>query len=47
MLARREIRVFLEEWLKRIPDFSLKPGDPPLMKFQGLTSMKRLALVWG
>lgn len=28
-LARTEIRIFLEEWLKRIPVFSIKPGTPP------------------
>ncbi len=27
VLAQREIRVFLEEWLKRIPDFEVKPGE--------------------
>jgi cytochrome P450 len=26
-LAQREIRVFLEEWLKRIPDFQVKLGE--------------------
>jgi cytochrome P450 len=27
VLAQREIRVFLEEWLKRIPDFQVKAGE--------------------
>jgi cytochrome P450 len=26
MLARTELKIFLEEWLKRIPDFRVKPG---------------------
>lgn len=26
-LARNELRIFLEEWLKRIPDFEVTPGD--------------------
>lgn len=26
MLARTELKIFLEEWLKRIPDFRIKPG---------------------
>jgi cytochrome P450 len=28
-LAMQELKIFLEEWLKRIPDFSLDPIDPP------------------
>jgi cytochrome P450 len=26
MLARTELKIFIEEWLKRIPDFEIKPG---------------------
>jgi cytochrome P450 len=26
MLARTELKIFVEEWLKRIPDFRVKPG---------------------
>jgi len=26
-LARRELRIALEEWLKRVPAFRIKPGD--------------------
>jgi cytochrome P450 len=45
-LARAEIRVFLEEWLQRIPDFSLKPGDPPVTASGAVSGMLRLPLVW-
>jgi cytochrome P450 len=26
-LARNELRIFLEEWLARIPEFAIKPGE--------------------
>jgi cytochrome P450 len=45
-LARAELRVFLEEWLKRIPEFSLKPGDPPVSASGAVAGMLRLPLVW-
>lgn len=45
-LARAELRVFLEEWLKRIPDFSLKPGDPPITASGGVAGVLHLPLVW-
>ena len=44
-LARRELRVTLQEWHRRIPDYELKPGHelhyPP-----GLRSVENLELVW-
>jgi cytochrome P450 len=47
MLARRELKVFLEEWLSRIPDFAIKPGAKPQMTFQGtILSVSRLELCW-
>ena len=46
ILARREIKVFLEEWLSRIPDFRIKPGTTPKMKFEGLLAVQRLELAW-
>ena len=46
ILARREIKVFLEEWLSRIPDFCIKPGTTPKMKFEGLIAVNQLELAW-
>jgi cytochrome P450 len=47
MLARRELKVFLEEWLSRIPDFEIKPGTTPEMTFRGtILSVGRLELCW-
>ncbi len=44
-LARRELRVALREWHRRIPDYQLKPGIeleyPP-----GLRMVQNLELVW-
>jgi cytochrome P450 len=30
-LALRELRIFLEEWLKRIPHFAIKRGTKPML----------------
>ena len=45
-LARLEIRIVLQEWLKRIPAFSLKPGSEPVYITGFLRSMRQLDLVW-
>ena len=45
-LARMEMRVFLEEWLSRIPDFGLKPGHPPVTTSGQVNGMLSLPLVW-
>ncbi|RZI76428.1 MAG: cytochrome P450 [Pseudomonas sp.] len=46
MLARAEIRIFLEEWLARIPDFAI-PEDVVLEVKVGAAAMiSRLPLVW-
>ena len=46
-LARLELKVFFEEWLKRIPDFRLDPAHPPKF-FGGLNlAVRSLNLVWG
>ena len=46
VLARRELRIFLEEWLKRIPDFALAPGGAPVFSTGFVTSLAELRLVW-
>lgn len=45
-LARLEIRLVLEEWLKRIPEFSLKAGTEPVYMTGFLRSMRKLELVF-
>jgi cytochrome P450 len=44
-LARRELRVLLEEWFKRIPSFRVKPGADTSV-FPGLMSIRNLPLEW-
>jgi cytochrome P450 len=44
-LARRELRVTLREWHKRIPDYELAPGTE-LEYMPGLRSVDNLQLVW-
>jgi cytochrome P450 len=44
-LARRELRILLDEWFKRIPEFRLKPGADSTV-FPGLLSIRNLPLVW-
>ena len=38
--------IFLEEWLKRIPDFRLKPGFAAEGITGGVTALKALELEW-
>ncbi|MET0658863.1 MAG: cytochrome P450 [Steroidobacteraceae bacterium] len=45
-LARREISVFLREWLRKIPQFSLAPGAMPVHVMGVTCSLKSLDLVW-
>lgn len=45
-LAKREIRIFLEEWLKRIPDFRLVPGSLPRVTTGLVNSVEYLHLEW-
>jgi cytochrome P450 len=45
-LAMQELKIFLEEWLKRIPDFSLDPIDPPRRATGIVHGVERLPLIW-
>jgi len=45
-LARRELRVALREWHRRIPDYRIKPGHEALEYPPGLRHVKDLTLVW-
>lgn len=44
-LARRELRVLLEEWFPRVPEFRVRPGADTTV-FPGLLSIRNLPLVW-
>jgi cytochrome P450 len=45
-LARMEIKVFLQEWLKRIPDFELVAEDPPRCASGMVNGLLHLPLRW-
>ncbi len=45
-LARRELRVSIAEWLKRRPDFHLKPGAEIAYQTHGMFYPKTVQLVW-
>jgi cytochrome P450 len=45
-LARRELRVTLREWHRRIPEYRLKPGHEVLEYPPGLRHVKDLMLTW-
>jgi cytochrome P450 len=44
-LARRELRIILDEWFKRIPPFRVQQGADTTV-FPGLLSIRNLPLVW-
>ncbi|GAC1572401.1 MAG: cytochrome P450 [Sphingomicrobium sp.] len=46
VLARRELRIFLEEWLRRIPEFSIAPGTKPVLATGMVNGVLELQLVW-
>ena len=46
ILARREVKVFLLEWLARIPDFEIKPGTRPVIATGMVNGVQELHLVW-
>ena len=45
-LARREMQIFLEEWLVRIPEFRVKPGTKPLLETGVVNTVAKLELSW-
>ena len=45
-LATQEIRIFLEEWLARVPDFATVANDPPVMATGIVHGLTRLPLQW-
>jgi cytochrome P450 len=45
-LARRELRMTLREWHRRIPEYGIKPGHEDLVYSTGLRRVKNLTLVW-
>jgi cytochrome P450 len=45
-LARRELRIATSEFLRRIPQFQIKPGADRTA-YPGLIAVSRLPLVWG
>jgi cytochrome P450 len=45
-LARRELKIFLQEWLQRIPNFSIRPDTLPRVTTGLVNSAVELQLVW-
>jgi len=46
ILAKLEIKVFLEEWLGRIPEFAVKPGEAVRYGPGQVNCIERLVLCW-
>jgi cytochrome P450 len=45
-MARLELRVFLEEWLKRVPMFAVAPGYKPHARGGPVMALERLDIRW-
>lgn len=45
-LARTEMRIFLEEWLRHIPEFEIKPGSESRTVGGMVNGLRELQLVW-
>ena len=45
-LARLEVKIALQEWLKRIPDFKLEPGTRTEYKPGGVVGPESVPLIW-
>jgi len=46
LLARTEMRIFLEEWFRLIPEFQLKPNEEPRFEGGMVNCVIRVPLVW-
>jgi cytochrome P450 len=46
VLAQREIKIFLEEWMARLPAFAIKPGTLPHFSTSLINSVEELQLSW-
>lgn len=46
LLAKLEIKLFLQEWLARIPDFQVKAGEPVVYGPGQVNCVERLVLSW-
>lgn len=46
VLARMELRIFLEEWLRRVPAFGLPPNYRPEAKNSAIMALNHLRLRW-
>jgi cytochrome P450 len=46
MLARTELRITLEEWLARIPEFRIAPGEEPITRGGIVGCVVKLPLQW-
>lgn len=45
-LARAELKVFLEEWMRHIPEFRLDPAKPPISHMGAVNGVSQLHLLW-
>jgi cytochrome P450 len=45
-LARRELKISLEEWLTRAPPFEITSGDQAITRGRGVFDVQRLPLSW-
>lgn len=45
-LARLEVKIALQEWLRRIPDFAVKPGSAIEYRPGGVIGPHHVPLVW-
>lgn len=45
-LARMELAIFIEEWLRRIPEFAIDPDCPPATYSGPVIGMSQLGLTW-